>query len=671
LSGYFDGLADCMYKFFLSSDDGCRFMVDGITRIDHNELNTEREIFKEFYLKKGAHSYKIEYFEYNNYAHLQLYWSGASFERTRFDQSGLWYIDGEESAGFKEYLAGQRDSDGDGLSDFVEIKLGTDLLNADSDGDGLSDYDEVNELHTNPLNADSNNNGINDGDELELSGGNAAIDLSLLTFTPVLNIPGGEFVASTGIWRAVEEKALAADRRGTVDYQFTLNENGIYRLNVVLANYFAIAGKNNIDIYIDNVLIAAPQIELADTSAAHSEFTPYLTAGTHTLRLDWDNWSSKQKLSIENISFDKLTSLAEAADAQQELTDSVLENRNVITEKQSSRTSPAFIEGTALYPQLVKVNQDSATQLSGNKWYAELPLSAAEPVTAQVEFENGGLNKTAQIEWQITNIQAEDGQTIRIRKGDSLLLSAAPDEPGNSGSCVITALGESYTGKPKDAPTTVQFNDAGTFEITGSYTPAGNGKGHKASSGTLTVEVIDYKFGRNDVVCWTGYAREWSMPTPAEGVQLVFDNRLKDASRTTLTTETLARVYADDNKPRFVSARLADGTLLDMQRLSGVDCHANAATYVRILETYEDGSELVETLIVLNQVRSDVTVELDIFVPGVLFDTGEISKVITAEDFDELGMKTVRFVRSAGAATSVCHTMRLYQNGEYIGTRLK
>jgi len=31
----------------------------------------------------------------------------------------------------------------------------------------------------------------------------------------------------------------------------------------------------------------------------------------------------------------------------------------------------------------------------------------------------------------------------------------------------------------------------------------------------------------------------------------------------------------------------------------------------------------------------------------------------------------VKALRSAGAATSVCHTMRLYQNGEYIGTRLK
>lgn len=57
------------------------------------------------------------------------------------------------------------DTDGDGLTDYDEIKLyNTNPNDEDSDKDGLSDYDEI-ELGTDPNNADSNGNGIKDGEE--------------------------------------------------------------------------------------------------------------------------------------------------------------------------------------------------------------------------------------------------------------------------------------------------------------------------------------------------------------------------------------------------------------------------------------------------------------------------------------------------------------------------
>ncbi|GEM_PF-3067602 len=46
------------------------------------------------------------------------------------------------------------DTDGDGLSDDEEKKLGTDPNKADTDGDGIPDGDEVHFLHTNPLKKD-------------------------------------------------------------------------------------------------------------------------------------------------------------------------------------------------------------------------------------------------------------------------------------------------------------------------------------------------------------------------------------------------------------------------------------------------------------------------------------------------------------------------------------
>lgn len=44
-----------------------------------------------------------------------------------------------------------KDTDGDGLYDDEETKLGTDINNRDTDGDGFSDFDEVYLLSTDPL----------------------------------------------------------------------------------------------------------------------------------------------------------------------------------------------------------------------------------------------------------------------------------------------------------------------------------------------------------------------------------------------------------------------------------------------------------------------------------------------------------------------------------------
>lgn len=61
---------------------------------------------------------------------------------------------------------GAVDSDGDGLTDEEELRLGTDPRNPDTDGDKLTDGEEVKKYLTDPLNPDTDYDGLLDGAEV-------------------------------------------------------------------------------------------------------------------------------------------------------------------------------------------------------------------------------------------------------------------------------------------------------------------------------------------------------------------------------------------------------------------------------------------------------------------------------------------------------------------------
>ncbi len=79
-------------------------------------------------------------------------------------------------AGLCFYLSGDLDSDGDGVPDREERRLGTNSRKVDSDGDSLNDNEEINVFHSDPLKADTDGDGLLDGEEVAFGSSPLKVD---------------------------------------------------------------------------------------------------------------------------------------------------------------------------------------------------------------------------------------------------------------------------------------------------------------------------------------------------------------------------------------------------------------------------------------------------------------------------------------------------------------
>ena len=550
------------------------------------------------------------------------------------------------------------DGDGDGLYNEEEVLLGTAIDDPDTDDDGLSDYEEVIDVGTNALGADA-------------------------TPTEVVALPGSSGVPVKGSWSVQCGTLWSETPLGSADYAITVPAAGVYRVqldigcrrNVTSQLYFPF------EFSVDGQFVQRVEIPIPVGESRSATVTmPWLTAGTHKVRVFFDN-----TLTHRAISFNTLRLLAiGGTDADQngrpDWVDVRLSGANRVFEPQpTSFVSPVCIEGVSRFQSMMTVKREGEVQphlgSPGMGWYANIPLSATAPTHIETSFENGALVTQSAVAWIPLNLLVDaatlpSGRLV-VRKNDSIRVSSVPlDEVNQGGTSAVQIVKAGATlvsqalGTGAEHVIQYTFATAGVYTISTSYT-----SGAYSQAASVTVEVLDGQFAGNPLV-GLNYAFNWKNALIGGGLVVETDNGLILDQATALSTGGQQfRVINQDLMPKSVVARAGqNGAVLARAELTALRVSTDSETSSEVVEVYSNGTKLIQTPIILSQLPEGIKVVVEIFVGGVTFEDGTVKKTFYAADFDGIGRNYLRFVYPAGLSSSYCHRTHVYIGTVYLGT---
>jgi hypothetical protein len=519
---------------------------------------------------------------------------------------------------------------------------------------------------------DSEGKGLFDWMKLRETGTNATVT-DITQRNTVSEVTGNAASQTLGNWVSDGAGIYAADRRGYVEYVLNAPADEAYRIEiegrersykrpfVELPLIVSIDGE-----YLGRFILPYS----AQANGFVRCFTPFIKAGPHTIRIYWDNAESRCSLYLQGV---RLQSLIGPDSNNNGIKDWV-ENRllsqsGIEVVSSSSAVSPFCIEGRGQYLSMMRFLAGTTEPLAslpihpgtGNRWYCDVPLSQSERTQIAVSHQNGGLEETMEIAWEETNLLEADD--IAIRKGDSLLLTAVPAGQTDGGVRIRVEGTPDYVTDVAN-PVAHRFDQAGTFIVTGRFVPTGVTR-------SINVRVVEASFD-GPIATWVNHHRYVTFTNFLPAVTLDADPRIKAIRVPTATAlGTNARQFSVTNESteaRTIVARLgAKGPVLDSTSIRGFRLFNSAETYLNHIEAYQDGSQLIEAAYILSPILPEVVVELKVLAGGVTFDDGTVSRTLRAGDFDALGICRVRYIRTAGVTTSICHSTKAYQNGVLIG----
>lgn len=476
---------------------------------------------------------------------------------------------------------------------------------------------------------------------------NAAYSGGASNLVDVLVLNGAQ--ASTnklGNWIVNGNDLVAQGGRGVVEYSFNLPASDIYQIKIQGAQ--SVPHWPEFSFYlklsIDGQNLGHVALNTSKTGGAVDFMTPFLTTGTHTLRILCDNSRDQTTLRIQAVKIQSWLGPDSTGNGLKDWVNLRLQAQSGMDLTNStigSYTSPVCLEGRDPYLNMMslyvegadnKVVNLNAKREPNNRWYANVPLSAYAnaQTTFNASYQNGALTDTRYLQWLPINLLTPASLSIRL--GDSLLFNALPVNAPN-GKIQITVGTNQWNGRTTQ-PIVCHFNRPGTFTVTGTYTGA-NGA---TQSGNITVNVVGQTFATNPD-SWVGVESLWNISAIPGLANIEADDRMFFESTSSLGTNSQQfGLITDENEARYALSRLGkNGPVLATATINGFQLWSGDNTYAKIVQVYSDGSQLVEMKIILSPVLPDLSLQLNMLVGGITFDDGTTSRTLTPASFDALG----------------------------------
>ncbi|MEI6150245.1 MAG: hypothetical protein WCS01_14190 [bacterium] len=487
---------------------------------------------------------------------------------------------------------------------------------------------------------------------------------------------------------AMGTEIRSVSTRGALVYAAAVPTGDVYRLEIEAThrwgqlNTCAPEGVEPVDtswvkVYVDGEYAGKQELRCADgVYATLGWLTPYLTNGTHEIKVYWDNVFEPLGLQVRAIRLAQLGGPDSDADGLKDWAESRLEtdctvdaihavNPQPAAPALSSVVSPVCLEGTDRYLSLMRLSVDGSpsealAKAGPARWYADIPLSATNPTVVTLAFQSGAKTMVTNITWVPLNLlSATNGLTIRT--GDAVLFTAQPAGATN-GAVGIEVAGVTNYATDISTPVAYRFPTAGTFMVNGTWAGGTN------MTGGVTVKVVGAAFPKASLPLFWARPRTWSCPDiPADAVVE------SDASVTVARNGTAHTVTMDDvDDAHYLLARLPGGPVLASARLEGFWVRTSTLSRYKVVEVYEDGSALWENTLVCGPLLPDgCRVNLHIFIGGVTFDDLTLTRDVRPSDLDATGCYTYRMLRSGAAPGSDCHTTKVYDDDpDYLGAGL-
>lgn len=533
------------------------------------------------------------------------------------------------------------DCDADGLTNLEEYIAGTDPTSSDSDGDSLSDADELTFYGTDPT--------VSNDLSTEV-----VSELDLLSYAN-----------SSEEWSWLDGGLLAEGFRGTFDWQFSVPSDGWWMLEIAGRLRGKLRGDEVLPIHVSidgkSQATASMRFLYGETSSLKIA-TPYLTAGNHQLSVLLDNYIGRRTLQITAVRVIRPGGLDSDGDGFSDwMEDRVRSANEIYPFPGFSFTSPAFIEGRSRYSGDVNASASSGSLsieagLSGQHWFANVPLQATGVTPFSVSFEASQLQDSGQLEWRAWN--ASEDAPLMLRRGDTLKFGAW-NSGGTQQAATVDIGGSSYV---LDAGATGRH----LFAATGSYNVTATLADGTARGTTLTVYAAD--FGETqpffaDKPVWREY------PNVPTDLWVDSSPHLWITAREVSGSGQKLYLIAHEPGPLPVAARLAEsGSIVEMGEIDTIGfsdtLRNDAAVFVG---STADGYRVLRTPIVVTNLPPGGSMVVTIFKAGVTFLDGTRTLTLLEGDFED-GVVYIDFRYPENMRGGYCHYVDIYDaDGNHLG----